>query len=166
MSQLSLVFNLHIRVAPSIFNTPNLATRRGIRKSTFRHYDISQGYPFEMSWSHDGVRVGGTRVGLRVRPTPALSLKVTSSPDGQVFSLALLSSSLVTFTSVTTAYTKSILIPQRQNDTAVSTPHIHTFNRARPSFTHSTEHAPKAQHHDYPASKGQIFEAATMEASR
>ena len=35
---------------PSILNTPNLATRRGTRKSTFRHYDISQGYPFEMSF--------------------------------------------------------------------------------------------------------------------
>ena len=31
-------------------NTPNLATRRGTRKSTFRHYDISQGYPSEMSF--------------------------------------------------------------------------------------------------------------------
>jgi hypothetical protein len=28
-----------------------LATRRGIRKSTFRHYDISQGYPSEMSFN-------------------------------------------------------------------------------------------------------------------
>ena len=34
-------FNLHIRVGPSILNTPNLAIRRGIRKSTFRHCDIS-----------------------------------------------------------------------------------------------------------------------------
>ena len=31
------------KAAPSIF-TPNLATCRGIRKSTFRHYDISHSF--------------------------------------------------------------------------------------------------------------------------
>jgi hypothetical protein len=56
---------------PSILNTPNLAIRRGTRKSTFRHYDISQGYPSEMSFKRVFSRLalvqGGryTRVGLR-----------------------------------------------------------------------------------------------------
>ena len=45
----SRFLNLRHRVAPSILNTLNLATRRGTRKSTFRHYDTSQGYPSEMS---------------------------------------------------------------------------------------------------------------------
>ena len=42
-------------------------TRRGIRKQTFRHYDISQGYPFEMSLHRSFA--GGTRVGLRPHTT-------------------------------------------------------------------------------------------------
>ena len=46
--------NLHLRLALRFINIPHLAARRGhgrgIRKSTFRHYDISQGYPSETSF--------------------------------------------------------------------------------------------------------------------
>ena len=64
---------------PLELNTPNLATRRRTRKSTFRHYDISQGYPSEMSFYKSFVGGTCTRVGVA---TPHAALKVLSSPDG------------------------------------------------------------------------------------
>ena len=81
------IFNLHIRVAPSILNTPNLATRRGIRN---RHFDITTSHIVSLAVRGVSDLSEKSRIGPRGRgrmcenqPNYGLSCGVPTANGGQ-----------------------------------------------------------------------------------